>query len=268
MNSSLFATMLKNNAKKIVSFTVGSIFYLALVIWLYPSIADSQVFDMMSDTLPEGFMSAFGFQSGINSLSGFIAGEYYGLLFIIILLIYCVSTATQMIVRLVDRGSMAYLLSTGLSRTKIALTQMTVLLLGLTVIICVTTLTGLAGADMFIEESNFNASNFIALNIVTFMLFFTISSYCFLFSCLLNDEKKVLAISGGLSFIFFAVDMLAKISDKLDWLQYTTIFSTFRASQIAEGSVNIIPICIGLGIAGICLYALAIIIFKKRDLPL
>lgn len=268
MNGSLFATMLKNNAKTISSYTIGSIFYLVLIIWIYPYIASSKVFDTMFETLPDGYMKAFGLHAGISSLSGFVAGEYYGLLFIIILLIYCVTTATQLIARLVDRGSMAYLLSSGLSRTKIALTQASVLIIGLAVIITITTLTGVVGADLFIEENNFHAHSFIQLNVVTFLLFFVISSYCFFFSCFINDEKRALAISGGLSFIFFAIDMLAKISDKLDWLKYFTLFTAFDATGIAEDNVHILPICISLGSAGIVLFALAILVFKKRDLPL
>ncbi|ASN07144.1 ABC transporter permease subunit [Virgibacillus necropolis] len=268
MNGSLFVTMMKNNAKTVCSFTFGSMFYLVLIIWLYPYIADSKVFDTMFETLPEGYMKAFGLHAGISSLSGFVAGEYYGLLFIIILLIFCVTTATQLIARLVDRGSMAYLLASGLSRMKIALTQASVILICLTVIITLTTLTGVIGAELFIEENNFATGSFIKLNIVTYLLFFVISGYCFLFSCLFNDEKRALAISGALSFIFFAVDMLAKVSDKLDWLQYFTVFSLFDATSIAEGNVDILPISISLGSAGILLYALAIIIFKKKDLPL
>ncbi len=268
MSRSLFTTMMKNKGKTVISFTLGSIFYLSLVIWLYPSIADSQAFDTMFKEMPEGLMSAFGFNEGINSLSGFVAGEYYGLLFIIILLIYCVTTTTQLIVRLVDRGSMAYLLSSGLSRIKIAMTQIAVILLGLIFIIVITTISGVVGADIFIEEGNFNAAHFIELNIVTFMLFFVISGYCFFFSCLFNDERKTLSVAGGISFIFFAVDMVSKISDKLDWMQYFTIFSTFRATEIAQGSVNILPICIGLGVTGVVLYSAAVIIFNKRDLPL
>ncbi|MFZ3579422.1 ABC transporter permease subunit [Virgibacillus sp. DJP39] len=265
---SLFTVMMKNNAKSIGSFTLGSIFYLVMIIWIYPYIADSKFFETMFETLPDSYMKAFGLHAGISSMSGFVAGEYYGLLFIVILLIFSVTTATQLIARLVDRGSMAYLLSSGLSRTKIALTQMSVIIIGLGVIITTTTLTGVIGAEQFIQEGNFDAGSFIKLNVVTFLLFFAISSYCFLFSCIFNDEKRALAVSGGLSFIFFAVDMLAKISDKLDWLQYFTIFTTFDATGIAEGNVDILPISLGLGIAGIILYTVAIFIFKNRDLPL
>lgn len=256
MNKSLFNTMLKNKLKTIVSFTLGSIFYLSLVIWIFPSIAESQGLNKMLESLPEGFMSAFGFSGGISNMSSFVAGEYYGLLFIIILLINCVSTTTQLIARLVDQGSMAYLLSGGLSRVKIALIQIAVILLSLFIIISITTVSGVIGADIFIEKNNFNARNFIELNIVTFLLFFVISGYCFLFSCLFNDEKRAIAISGGLSFTFFAIDMVSKISEKLDWMQYLTIFSTFESTDIANGQADIIPISIGMGLTGVLFYTL------------
>lgn len=268
MNKSLFLTMLKNKTRTIVSFSFGSILYLSLVIWIYPSLANSQGLEQMLEAFPEDFLSAFGFSGGIENLSGFVAGEYYSLLFIIILIIYCVSTATQLIARLVDRGSMAYLLSSGLSRTKVALTQISVMLLGLFIIVGITLISGILGADIFIENNDFDAANFVKLNIVTFLFFFMVSGYCFFFSCLLNDEKKALGITGGLSIAFFAIDMVAGISDKLDWMKYITIFTAYKPTEIAQGSVEILPVSIGLGLAGIVLFTLAAVIFKKRDLPL
>ncbi|WP_164670984.1 ABC transporter permease subunit [Virgibacillus doumboii] len=268
MNKSLFGTMLKNKTKTITSFSFGSILYLSLVIWIYPSLADSKGLELMLEAFPEDFLSAFGFSGGIENLSGFVAGEYYGLLLIIILLIYCVSTATQLIARLVDRGSMAYLLSSGLSRTKVAMTQIAVMVLGLFLIVGITLISGVVGADIFIETNDFDVANFVKLNVVTFLFFFMVSGYCFFFSCLLNDEKKVLGISGGISVAFFAIDMVAGISDKLDWMQYITIFTAYKPTEIAQGSVNILPVSVGLGIAGITLFTAAVIIFKKRDLPL
>ncbi|MEB6550954.1 ABC transporter permease subunit [Heyndrickxia sporothermodurans] len=269
MSAALFKTMLKMNGKSISSYAFGAAFYMLLIIWIYPSIAKSDALEQLFKEMPQNYLSAFGFDGGmINDLSGFLAAEYYGLLYLIILMIFSVVTATQLIARLVDRGSMAYLLSTPASRVRIAITQSTILVLGLLVITIFSILPVFIGTKWIIEDANINSWRFIEMNIVGFLLFFVISGYSFLFSCMFNDEKKALAVSGGLSIIFFAINLVAKMSTDFEWLKHVTIFSAFQPTEIAKGSVDILPVSLALGGAGIVLYVLAVIIFKKRDLPL
>lgn len=269
MNASLFKAMLKTNGKSIVSYAVGAAFYMFLVIWIYPSIAKSDALEQLFKEMPQGYLSAFGIDGGmLGDLSGFLAAEYYGLLFLIILMIFSVVTATQLIARLVDRGSMAYLLSTSTSRSQIAITQSIILVLGLATITLFSILPVLLGANWLIEDADINIVRFIEMNIVGFLLFFVISGYSFLFSCIFNDEKRALAISGGLSIIFFAINLVAKMSEDFEWLKKFTIFSAFQPTEIAKGTVDILPVSIALGGTGIALFVIAIVIFKKRDLPL
>jgi len=225
--------------------------------------------DVVLKQMPQKYLNAFGLDGGMpQNLSGFLAGEFYGLLFLLILMIYSVILSSQLMVRLVDRGSMAYLLSTSASRTKVAVTQAAILIFGLLLITVITIATVLIGSDLMIKGNDLEVSNFIQMNVVGFLLFFVISGYSFFFSCVFNDEKRVLAVSGGLSVIFFAIHLVAKMSTDYDWLKYFTVFSTFDPSGIAKGTVNILPISLALGFSGIVLYTLAILIFSKRDLPL
>lgn len=269
MNASLFKSMLKINAKSIFSYAFGAAFYMLLVIWIYPSIAKSGAMDEIFKQMPQNYLSAFGIEGGmLSDLSGFLAAEYYGLLFLIILMIFSVMTASQLISRLVDRGSMAYLLSTSSSRTKIAVTQASILILGLIVITLFSILPVVFGVNWIIDDADINVTRFIELNIVGFLLFFVISGYSFLFSCIFNDEKRALGVSGGLSIVFFAINLVAKMSSDFEWLKNITIFSTFRPTEIAKGAVDILPVSLGLGAAGIVLYVIAVLVFRKRDLPL
>ncbi|MBS4174612.1 ABC transporter permease subunit [Bacillus sp. FJAT-49736] len=269
MNTSLFISTLKTKGKTMFSYAFGSAFYVLLIMWIYPSFAKSNALDTVIKQMPQKYLSAFGFDGGMpKNLGGFLAGEFYGLLFLLILIIYSVILSTQLIVRLVDRGSMAYLLSTSVSRTKIAVSQAAVLILGLLLITLVTIATVLIGSNMIMDNNDLQVSNFIQMNVVGFLLFFVISGYSFFFSCVLNDEKRALSLSGGLTIVFFAINLVAKMSTDLEWLKYCTVFSTFNPSDIAKGTIDILPVSLGLGFAGLVLYALAILIFRKRDLPL
>ncbi|MED1203851.1 ABC transporter permease subunit [Heyndrickxia acidicola] len=269
MSSALLIAMLKTTGKNIFSYAFGAAFYVILIIWIYPSVAHSDALNQVLKQMPSNYLSAFGLQGGMaGNLSGFLAGEYYGLLFIIILMIYSVMTSSQLIARFIDRGSMAYLLSTPNSRVKVAGTQAILLVFGLLMIVLFTTIAGLAGAAWMIKGGNLSVSRFVTINLMGFLLFFVITGYSFLFSCLFNDEKRALTLSGLLTIIFFALDLAAKLSDRLSWIKSLTIFTCFHPSDIARGGVNIWPSAIGLAIAGVLLYSIALYIFKKRDLPL
>jgi ABC-2 type transport system permease protein len=269
MNLSLFVSMLKTNGKTISSYALGSVLYLLLAIWIYPTIADSEALNEVMLQMPESYLSAFGFEGGMpQDLGGYLAGQYYSMLFVLILMIYCVITAPQLMARLVDRGSMAYLLSASTSRTRIAITQASILVLGLLMIALLTTIGGLVGSYWIIEESNLDVSPFVQMNLVGFLLYFVVSGYSFFFSCLFNDEKLSLAVSGVLSVSFFALHLISKISPDLEWMQNITLFSAFQPSEISKGTFGVLPVSLSLGISGFLLYMFAVIIFNKRDLPL
>lgn len=125
--------------------------------------------------MPEGVGKAFGLNSGFTSAEAFISGEYYGLILVLILSIVCVQMSTQLMARLVDRGSMAYLLIAPTTRRKVATTQAFVLTTALLLIMGVTTLAGLLGKAWFLgSEYEFNSGRFTQLNSVAFLLFFAV----------------------------------------------------------------------------------------------
>jgi ABC-2 type transport system permease protein len=164
---------------------------------------------------------------------------------------------------------MAYLLATPTTRRKVAFTQGLVLVTSLFIIMAVTTLAGFAGKVWFLgSDYEFGMARFTQLNTVAFLLFFAIGGLAFLVSCLCNDEKKALGISGGITFGFFTIDILAKITDKLDVLRYFTLFSLYRPGEIVQGSADIARVSVWLLLTGLLAFAAGIQIFRQRNLPL
>jgi ABC-2 type transport system permease protein len=191
--------------------------------------------------------------------------------YLIILAVFSVALATKLIAKLVDQGSMAYLLSTPTARMKVAITQASILVTGLLLIIItiVTTIAGFLSHAWFLNESSAShTSRFIQLNIVAFLLFFAISGISFLVSSLLNDEKKAMGISGMITFLSFSLDLIGKLSDKLSWLRNFSIFSLFRPNEIVHGEVNFSVVTTILLAIGFAAFATGTIGFKKRDLLL
>ncbi|BFH64061.1 ABC transporter permease subunit [Paenibacillus azoreducens] len=270
MNMPLYGQMLKNHLRTMTSYAFGSAFYILLMFGIYPSIMEqSASLNELIASMPEGIGRAFGLENGFGTVDSFISGEYYGLLFVLILSIFSIMTSTQLMARLVDQGSMAYLLSAPTTRVKVALTQAVVLLTGLLVITAVTTLAGYGGYAWFIGNlSDFDSKAFLQLNIGAFLLFFAVCGISFFISAVSNDEKRALGISGVIVFGFFSLNLLGKISDQLAWMKNISLFSLFNTAEIVKGTVHwgpVVAILLGVGLAG---FAAGVILFRKRSLLL
>ncbi|MEH7458417.1 ABC transporter permease [Bacillus pseudomycoides] len=268
MNKQLFLASFKENSKSIWSYAIGAALYLWLLIWIFPSLVSAKGLNELIGAMPESVKKIVGMETSIQNVSQFLAGEYYGMLFIIILTIFSVTVATHLMARYVDKGAMAYLLATPVSRVKIAITQAVVLILGLLIITLATYGAGVLGAEWFLKDNNLNQELFFKMNLVGGLVFLVVSAYSFLFSCLCNDERKALSYSASLTILFYVLNMVGKLSDKLEWMRNISLFSLFRPEEIVAGTYNIWPVSIGLTCGAIVIFIVAIVSFKKRDLPL
>ncbi|WP_127586496.1 ABC transporter permease subunit [Paenibacillus koleovorans] len=269
MNMTLYKQMMKVNLKGFLNYGIGSAFYILLIFWLYPAIADNaSAIDEIVQSMPEGVGRAFGL-NGFGTAEAFISGEYYGLILVLILSIVCVQLSTQLMAKLVDQGSMAYLLSAPTTRRKVAFTQASVLISGLLLIMTITTIAGFAGKAWFLGgEFAFHPSRFLLMNVAAFLLFFAVGGITFLVSSLSNDEKKAMSISGMITFGFFSLDLLGKLSEKIGWMRHVSLFSLYRPGEIINGDADMVATSLLLALIGGVSFALAVILFRRRDLPL
>jgi ABC-2 type transport system permease protein len=263
MNGPLFLSTYRRSFRLFASFGLLLILYLLTTLGMFTG-GQSDPFE----GIPKAMRDAFGIEGGASSLTDFVATGYYGATFVIFLMIYCVIVANQLVAQLVDRGSMAYLLSTPVSRKRVALSQASVLVVNLLAIAVLTTITGLLLGPVITDNAEMNAGAFIRINLVGFLLFFTVGGYSFLFSCLLNEARQALAASGLLSVLFYGFQIVSNMSGNLDWLQSFTILTAFQPGRIAAGSFDVLPVSLLLAASGLALYGAGIWIFSKRDLPL
>ncbi|GIO70241.1 ABC transporter permease subunit [Paenibacillus cookii] len=270
MNAALYGQMLKNHLRTMTSYAFGSAFYILLMFWVYPSMAtQTENLNTLIAAMPEGVSKAFSLENGFGSVESFISGEYYGLLFVLILSIFSITTSTQLMARLVDQGSMAYLLAAPTTRIKVAHTQAVVLLTGLFIISLVTTLAGYGGYALFIGDvGELDSGRFLLLNLGAFLLFFAVCGISFLVSAVANDEKRARGISGFIVFGFFSLNLAGKISDKLSWMQHVSLFSLFDTADIVNGTVHWTPVVLILLAVGFAGFAAGIVWFRKRNLLL
>lgn len=264
INLPLFKASFKRARKLIIGFTIIIIAYLLMTASMYDPSGESDPFS----ALPKGMREALGMELGPQSILSFLSTGFYGVSFLLFMIFFCLIVSNQLIANLVDRGSMAYLLTTPVAKKKVASTQAGVLVLSLLLISTFTTIVGAFGIKALVSGVDLNVSTFIQMNTVAFLLFFVISGYAFFFSSIFNETKWALTASGGLSFVFFILNVFSNSSDNLVWLKYFTLFTAFQPLEIVKGNIDVLVVSMGLGISGILLYVFSIILFSKRDLPL
>ena len=137
MSIPLLKIELKSNCKIILLFLAIITLYAGLITAMFDPELGAGI-NELAESMPQ-FFAVFGMENPGTTLLDFLNNYLYGFILILIPFIYIILMCYKLVAKYIDKGSMAYLLNTHYSRTKIMLTQFTVLLIGLFVLICYST---------------------------------------------------------------------------------------------------------------------------------
>jgi ABC-2 type transport system permease protein len=266
MNFALFKATLKSNWLIFMIFVAILFMYMSIMVSMYdPDNVDAMA--QMYEMIPEGIMDAFGYGGTATDLVSFISLYFYGFIVLLFPLIYCIIMANRLVAAHVDRGSMAYLLSTPNTRVKIVTTQAVFMAGSIILLLIINAGIGL-GFSEIIFPGEMDIPAYLLLNLVTVLFTLAISSICFFFSCIFNEAKYSLAFGAGIPILFFVINMLRNISDKYEWLQYLTIYTLYNPEGIITGETAVLPISLVFVAMALVLYSAGVIIFSRRNLYL
>jgi ABC-2 type transport system permease protein len=215
------------------------------------------------------FLGAMVMGSGERSSVAMTASAYYFLLPGLISAIFVCITANKLVAAQVDKGTMAYILSTPVKRSKVAVTQavfflgavFAMYLLGAATHILAQAVAtgGITGTDV---------GTIFKINAGLFFLNAALGGICYLASCYFNLSKYAIAAGGGIVGAFHLMSLVGMFSKPLEWLQKLSLVTLFDPRAIAAGSNNFIWEFIILAAVGALTFALGSYVFTKRDLPL
>lgn len=265
LSKPLLKATIKQNYIVFIIILAVLMLYLPTIISLYDPKSQDSLNDILQ-MLPKQMISAMGFSTLGSTLIEFIASYYYGFLILLLPMIYVIIVSNRSIASHVDKGSMAYLLSTPNTRIKIAITQAFYLLVSITLLIGAVTLAGI-GISQALFPGELNLSGFLKLNLGALLLYYAMTGIGFFASSFFNETKNSLAVSAGLPVAFLVLQMISNVSDSTDFFQYFTLFTLFDPTQIITGD-NYILSFIVLAIIGAVMYSASVLAFSKRDLPL
>ncbi|MGL6197350.1 MAG: hypothetical protein ACRC3H_00295, partial [Lachnospiraceae bacterium] len=194
---------------------------------------------------------------------------FYILLPGLISAIYVIITANKLIAAQVDRGTMAYILSTPVKREAVALTQGIFYVGSLFLMFGISAMTHVVFNYKSAGEMVWaDIKMILLLNLGLFMLDLALSGICFLASGVFNLSKYAIAIGGGIVGAFHLLSMMALFSEDFHFLKNISLVTLYDTSSILEGSTDFVLKFIVLAVVGVVTYFVGIIAFTKRDLPL
>lgn len=264
MNLTLYKHGIKSVWKLLAALSAVITMYFTIIVAMFdPNIGSA--LNEFYKVMPE-LLAAFGMDDSGSTLIGFMVSYLYGFIMLIFPLLFSVFAANRLISKQIDSGPMAYLLAAPVTRTRIALTQLGVLLSGIFAMILYSFLVGIiSSAALFPGELDMQKFTYINLGALALQLF--IAGICYLASCIFNDSRLSMAIGGGIPALGFIIQMLGNVGEDFKDLKYASFFSLFDPKAIVAGESWALWTLVILFLGSAALFAAGVIIFKKKDVP-
>lgn len=189
---------------------------------------------------------------------------YFGMLVFALVAIYVVIVANKLLVDPVDRGSMAYILSTPIKRSTVAFTQIFYLVASLAVTFL------LAGSTFIIANNAVSGpfSNQVIFNLIfgAFITSLALSAIVFATSGFFNLTKYSMSTGGLLVVAILLIAIIASFSNygisDLKPLQNFTIVSLYDVQNIMKSGSEWLPKLSVLGLIAVAGYSFGTISFS------
>lgn len=265
INFALFKKEFISSMKLFVLFAAILSLYIVSVVYMFdPEMGET--LNKFSQMMPE-VMAAFGMSDFGRTMIEFLSTYLYSFLLLIIPLIYIILLANKLVIGYIDNGSMAYLLTTPNTRTKIVRTQAFVLISIVFLLVVFVTAAVIISSELIFSKE-LDIGKFVWLNVGLFALHFALSGFCFFISSSSVDAKRAYLWNIGVPVVFYLIEALGNMGGKLENLQYFTIFYLFAPEKMIVGDESVYWMLTVLFSIGLIFYVVAIRVFVKRDLYL
>lgn len=263
INGTLYKREMKGSIRLLLIFAAILTMYISIIISMYnPKMMHT--LDTFSEAMPE-LMAAVGMTPGAASLLGFMVSYLYGFILLIFPMVFSILRGNGLVAKYVDRGSMAALAAAPVKRRTIALTQMSVLISGVFLLILYSTVLEIVIAQNYFP-GDLELPKLLMLNGGLLCLQLFIGGICFLASCLFSDTKYSLGFGAGIPSLMYVLQMLANAGEKAEAARYFSLFTLFDPEAIAAGDPGAMTgVAVLLG-GAVLLYAAGVLVFCRKDL--
>jgi ABC-2 type transport system permease protein len=256
---------LKQNWKSLFWYSAGLFIYTWIIVGIYPTIEKTAGYETLVQSFPKEMLALFGYDEGFNfSFANYIGGEYLSLMFPLIIGAYIASFATRFFTREIENGQIANILVQPVSRASIYLSRALAFIFSIAIIMAVTffTMPPLAQAYNYTVDW----MPIFKVSIESFIFAIAFGGISFLFSVLVSERGKALALSLGFFISSYIMYALGNINDTIKGYQWLSIFKYYKpVDALNNRTVDISDMFVLLGVFLVTI-TLGLLWFRRRDI--
>lgn len=264
----MIRALMKDNLGWILGYSIGTSLYILMIAAMFPTMKDTGLIEAKIDSLPKELLDIFQYDPAtmMDSVLNILSGNYYGLIFQIVALLFALTFASRLLARPVDTGELMLYLSAPISRAKYVMTASA---LG---IAASALFAGLNALFLWIGDLIWDLDlDYLIVGTLTINSFFLLVALCAIalfLASLFNESRKSYMLGAlvfGLMVIFV---ILSGLSDNFAWMKDLSLFSLFDANGIIQGEDSWWSHSLILALIAVLFFYLASFSFKRRNLSL
>lgn len=271
MNGALWTKAIKESLPLLTALTVLMFGFQWLFVWL-SSLVELGALGAFLSALPSQFESLVGIPfAQVATQTGRIAVAYIDPVVLIAIVSWGIGRGSDAVSGEIGRGTMEFLLAQPVSRTAVLLTQAAVTSAGAALLALAAWLGTRQGLATVTLDQEVVAADFVPGAVNLFALTFFLAGTSSLVSACDSQRWRTIGIMAGFYVVSLILKIVARIAPGWDWLMYLTFLGAFEPQALIvspetawEKSLRYDSTLIGLGLAA---YALAMVVFRRRDLP-
>ncbi len=234
----MFKREMKVNFKSFLIWGISLSLLLVLIFAIYPSISDKIEFDDMMKNFPPELLKSFNFDVvSISTVFGWYASEGFTIVSLIVAM-YAAVLGASIILKEESDKTIEFLYSKPVSRGKILLSKLSsggLYVVFLNILIMV--ITGIG----FVLSDDMHTVKWLLLTLSPILIglgAFVISAFVSLF---FKKTRKAMGVALGIIMGMYVVNMIAKMSDNVEFLKYFTPFGYIDSADIVTNGA--LPLC-------------------------
>ncbi|WP_215191076.1 ABC transporter permease subunit [Exiguobacterium sp. s7] len=231
----LISALFKQNRSWILGYSLGTSLYLFFLAAVFPSIQETGLIEGKLDSLPPELLEVFKIDPNLamDNVINLLAGNYYGLIFYVLAILFALTFASRLMAKPVDSGEVMLYLAAPISRGGYVTASMVLLVLASGMLV------GLNGLSLMLANVLFDLQIDIGLlwtlQLNAGLILVVLGALAYVLASLFDDSTRSYMVTGGIFALFLMANVFSGFSDQLDWLNTLSIFSLFDANAQIQG---------------------------------
>jgi ABC-2 type transport system permease protein len=261
----VFLKSLRDLRRSFAWWTVGLAGYVALIASVYPTVRDNPDLEKLVESYPEALKAfvAFGGQFDFTSAAGYLGSELFSFMMPALFLVAAVGHGAGTLAGEEERGTIDLLLSSPLSRTRVALEKLAAMCVELAALGVVLWLALWLGARAFsMEVSVAHLASATALLVVLALAYGAIA---FMVAAATGRKTLAIGLTVALAVGAYLVNSLASLVEVLEPFQKATPFYHYAVADPLRQGLDPWHTLFLLAVGAVAAAA-GVLLFDRRDL--